>query len=839
MRAPACAAVLALGAVVIAGPAALAAAAPSLDAPQTAGGGSAQARSAALDAAAAWRDSLDAFRAPRLPTPTDTESVILMLGGDPPAATAAPGDRARAARQISARQRALEPVLASLGATITFRYRVLVDAVAVRLPAGRLEALAALPEVTAVVPVTFLAPAQAAGASDPPAADAGGAAAAPAVAGAGPLHIALIDAGVDVSHPWLGGGMGPTFPVIGGADLVDGDGDPRADGADPALEAHGTQMASILLRSEALQGLAPGAVPRILSYRVVAPEAVGGRVRALARSDRVLAALERAVDPDGDGDPSDTAQVILLGLASGLDAAGADPVADAASAAERVGATVVAPAGNDGPTFSRPGSVGGPAARPTVIAVGGTSADRAARTANLDVSLGPAAARLGPLPLMGPDPATDEIPVVVLRDDAGVSRGGTDASFRSADGASLVAGALVVVARGGAPIAETASRAAAAGAAGLALWDEDGVASFPAIPGDSGLALPVIGLGASQGAALARLAAGEQPLRVTISPRDVGASAVGVASFSSSGPTVDGRQKPDLVAPAVAREAAWPGRSADGTAQTATLTGTSAAAAEVAALAARLRIDRPALGPAGVRALLVQAARPLAGVPVSRQGAGVAEAPGRAGLRVEPAIVTSVTRPGSVGAVISLHDLGGAAGRYSISLRAGGVERVVDSRVTVRRGRGTRVALRLPRGGNGELVVRDGSGAEAARALVVPSRPAATPAGALGTPEVTVGTRFAEVRVRLGALRRSSSRVANVALHGVAMDLLPVGGGDPLPVSGAKQSGAWAAGTYRFLVARRLASGLEAPPGDYRLRVRAQGPDGAELASTSAPFTLR
>ena len=120
-----------------------------------------QARTAALDAAAAWRDTLDAFRAPRLPTPTDTESVILVLG-DPPAADAAPGRaRPRRARRSAARQRALEPVLASLGATITFRYRVLVDAVAVRLPAGRLEALAALPEVSAVVPVTFLAPAQA------------------------------------------------------------------------------------------------------------------------------------------------------------------------------------------------------------------------------------------------------------------------------------------------------------------------------------------------------------------------------------------------------------------------------------------------------------------------------------------------------------------------------------------------------------------------------------------------------------------------------------------------------------------------------------------------------
>ncbi len=716
---------------------------------------------------------------------------------------------------------------------------MLANAVAVRLPAGRLEALAALPQVTAVVPVTFLAPAQVEGSTAPSALEPAPAPDAPAVAGEGPVHIALIDAGVDVSHPWLGGGMGPTFPVIGGADLVDGDSDPRPDGSDPSLEAHGTQMASLVLRSEALQGLPPAAVPRLLSYRVVAPEAVGGRLRPLARSDRVLAALERAVDPNGDGDPSDTAKVILLGVASGFDAAGTDPVADAAQEADRVGATVVAPAGNDGPTFSRPGSVGGPAARPTVIAVGGTSADRTARTADLDARLGPAAARLGPLPLLGPDPTGGELPVVVLRDDAGVSRGGSDEQFRTPDGVSLVTGALVVVARGGAPIVETAARAAAAGAAALALWDEDGVASYPAIPGDSGLALPVVGLGAAQGAALARLAGTEPGLRVTVTPRSDGPAAVGVVSFSSSGPTVDGRQKPDLVAPAVDRETAWPGRAADGTAQVAPFTGTSAAAAEVAALALRLRIDRPALGPAGVRSMLIQAARPIAGVPAARQGAGVAEEPADAALRVEPAIVTSVTRAGAVSAAIALRGLDGAVGRYTVALRVGGVESVVDSRVTVRRGRDTPVALRLPRGGIGELVVRDADGTEVAHAPVVPSRPAATPDGALGRPEVTVGPRFAEVRVRLGALRRASARLANVRLHSVRLELVPAGGGEALPVAGAKQSGAWAAGTYRFLVARRLASGLAAPAGDYTLRVRAEGPDGAPLTSTSAPFTLR
>jgi len=66
----------------------------------------------------------------------------------------------------------------------------------------------------------------------------------------------------------LGGGIGPTFPIVGGFDLVDGDGDPTA-GADTAAEAHGTEMAALVLRSPALEGLPPERVPRMVAMRVV------------------------------------------------------------------------------------------------------------------------------------------------------------------------------------------------------------------------------------------------------------------------------------------------------------------------------------------------------------------------------------------------------------------------------------------------------------------------------------------------------------------------------------------------------------------------------------------
>ncbi len=806
--------------------------------------GTAALRSAALDAAAGWRDTLEAHRTPQLPAPGDTESAILLLAG-PPAAAAAPADRAAAAQTVTAGQQALDPVLASLGATVTFRSRVLVNAIGVRLPAGRLESLAALPEVRAVVPVAFLAPAQAAGPPVPaplPAPEAGPPARR-APAGRDPAHIALIDAGIDASHPWLGGGMGPTFPVIGGDDLVDRDPDPSYDPADPAAEGHGTQMASLVLRSAALAGLPPARTPRLLAYRVVAREAVGGRLRPLARTDRVLAALDRAVDPDGDGDPSDGAEVILMGLAAGFDGGGIDPVAQALAAADRVGATVVVPAGNDGPTYSRPGSVGGPAAAPSAIAAGGLSAPATPRTADLEALLGPAAARLGPLPLMGPEPGDEALPVALLRAPDGLATGDAPEHYR-APGGGAVRGALAVVARGGGTIAEKAAQAAAAGAAALAVWDVTGPASFPGVPGDGGLPIPVLGIGAQQGQALARLAADQPGLRVAVKPGAAADAPRGVASFSSWGPTADGRQKPDLVAPAVAREAAWPGRGPDGAPRQAALTGTSAAAAEVAARALRLRIDRPELGPRAVHSLLVQSAMPVEGVSVQRQGAGALQPPGDPALRIDPPLVTAHPgRRAGAGAVarIVLADLSGRAGRYMVVLRTGGREAPVEGGGARLRPRGRSVLrLTLPAGAvQGQLIVRRiGGGEVAARAVLLPSRPAHTPAEALGTPQIRADSGLAEVQVRVGMLRRDDARVRSVRLHGVRLDLLPDDGGAPLPVAGTKQASAWPAGTYRFLVARRLASGVDVAPGTYRVRVTGTGPDGTVLRQESGPFAL-
>jgi hypothetical protein len=794
------------------------------------------ARNGALDAASAWRDVLDAHRAPTWPRPGDTESAILLLS-QPPLA-----QRPGGADAIAAEQDAVIAVLTDLDARVTQRTRVVANALAVRLPAGGLEAIARLPQVRAIVPVSYLAPAQAGTAASGATRSVPDAAPERAPADRGSVRIALIDAGVDVTHPWLGGGMGPTFPILGGVDHVDGDNDPRIDVSAVHSEAHGTQMAGLVLRSPAVTDLAPAERPRLIVHRVVAPEAVGGRMRPLARSDRVLAAIERAVDPNGDGRPSDRAEVILIGLANSFGGDGVDPLVEAVASADRLGSAVVVPAGNDGPTLSRPGTVGALASSPEALTVGGLTRDAEARTVRLDAQVGAAVASLEDLPLLGAALPTGPLPVVTLSSGGALASGDSADDYRGPDGRSRVEGAMVVVARGGATLQEKARLAAAFGARVLAVWDEPGPPTFPVTAGDLDVAIPIIGLGRVQGAALGDLAA-RPDLTVTISenpPLDTGDAAI--ASFSSSGPTADGRQKPDLVAPAVAVTAPLPGRGTDGAPRSGTITGTSAAAADVAARAARLRVDHPSLDGASARALLIQGAAPLPGIASARQGAGEARAGAEPVVRIDPPVAHAAASRGGGSASLrfTLVGLTASPGLYRVSVGdiAG---REIPVMREVRLGAGGRrdvEAIVAPWNGEGTIIVRR-AGAVVATAPVYDLRPAVVPGDALGAPRVRVSRGFAEVLVRVGHRRRSDGRITSSPLRSVRLQLVPAADGTPIAVLGSRQDGTWPAGTYRFMVSPRDADGVRVPPGLYRVRVIAAGPDGRVLRTESARFALR
>lgn len=167
--------------------------------------------------------------------------------------------------------------------------------------------------------------------------------------GAGTV-VAIIDTGIDYRHPALGGGYGPGFKVIGGHDFVNGDEDPIDD------QGHGTHVAgTVAANAPDLIGVAPDA--RLLAYKVLDASGYGS-------SSDIIAAVEASVDPNGDGDRSDAADVVNLSLGGGGTAD--DPMARAVDAAVAAGVVVCVAAGNAGETAS----IGTPGAAAAAITVG-------------------------------------------------------------------------------------------------------------------------------------------------------------------------------------------------------------------------------------------------------------------------------------------------------------------------------------------------------------------------------------------------------------------------------------------------------------------------------------
>ena len=651
------------------------------------------------------------------------------------------------------------------------------------------------------------------------------------------VTIALLDTGVDAAVPYLRG------RVRDGIDIVGGDAGALAD-ANPAspseLERHGTEMAGLLVGGggpSGLAGVAGGAT--VLPIRVAGwqPDGRGGRA-VYARSDELIAGLDRAVDPNDDGDARDAARVALVPLAEPFAGFPDGPEARAVAGALALDTLVVAPAGNDGAAGAGYGDVSGPGGAPAALTVGATDTRPRIAQARLDVRSGLATLFAGTLPLAGAVAPPARLNLEIAR-----PRG---SSFFSPRGVSLVSGRAAFAAAGLSPLA-SAERAVTAGASAVLL---DRPLPAGGLGLDESAPVPVVSLPSGVARALRTRLDGGATATVALGSAAAAANsdAGRVASFSSTGLAYDGRVKPDVVAPGVGLATSDPGADADGSPRFVTVNGSSAAAAVVAGAAALLAQARPALQAAELGGLLAGTARALPDDPVTAQGAGLvdvgAAAAGR--LAAVPATLalgrggeTSFTltnlsgRDLPVTLAIRRQDHGTAAARFSLD----------PARAVLRPGASIAVRLRAhaePGAApiEGVVVAR----VHGAGAIRVPWAIAPVARGPLLGAVSLAPAAFAASDTRPALLTVDAGRV----LAGAAAEIRPLARLDVvLYRASGERIGLLARirdvlpGRIELGLTGRDPTGRRLPPGRYVLRVVATSVDGSRSTSRKARFTLR
>ncbi|WP_432082770.1 S8 family serine peptidase [Streptomyces sp. WAC 04229] len=526
------------------------------------------------------------------------------------------------------------------------------------------------------------------------------------------VTVAVLDSGIDYTHPDLGGGFGEGHKVVGGYDFVNDDEDPMDD------HSHGTHVAGIIAAKAAGEGGVTGAAPdaRLLAYKVLGADGSG-------EDADIIAALEAAVDP---ANPH-RADIINMSLGNTM-GHGDDPVARAAAKAVEAGAIVFASAGNTGPGYY---SVGSPAAAPGVIAVGASTSGvrrpvvevdggeqlityRGGRSANpptepvtapmVDVGMGTPEdwERVGDVKgkvVLTPIPPSVN-PNEVWAEEL--------ALWREAEKQGAVAVVGGVSAAGGGPVAmngrtrtnplderqETGDRQNGE-RRGEFLAGAN--AATPAESGDSLRMdkLPVIGVGMEQGRQLARLA--ETGARLVVGSTDATDQ---MASFSSRGPDRELDLKPEIVAPGVEIRSTVPKSIVPG--GVLRQSGTSMASPLAAGSAALLHQLHPQRTPAQIGAQLIGSVDPLSGPDTQAQGNGRLDTAAAAGtdLSASPPTV-SFRLPHMDGEkvtgtrTVTVHNAGNKAvtGKVSVS----GPATVSPKRVTIPAGGTAEVRLKVER----------------------------------------------------------------------------------------------------------------------------------------------
>ena len=436
------------------------------------------------------------------------------------------------------------------------------------------------------------------------------------------VTIALLDTGVDRAHPYLRGRILPGVNVVdpevrGGAAAV-------ADPDEPSrLEVHGTEMAGLLVGAGG-----PGGIAGVATGASVFPIRVAGWQRDLtgspavySRSDQLIAGLERAVDPNLDGDAHDAARIALVGVAEPYAAFTDSPEARAVAGALDLDTLVVAPAGNDGPAGPGFGSIASPGGAPDALTVGAADLRTEAEDVPVTVRTGLRLLLDRRLALAGAVVSSKPIELELASPRA--SAAGL-AGFFDSRGVSLVAGKAAFV-RAGADPMPAIEDAVQAGARAVVVYGTELPAGGLGL--DEQVDVPVVSVPGRVGRLVVAALAAHHPAIVSIGlPKTaVNGSADQIAPFSSRGLAYDARVKPDLAAPGVVLATAEPGRNDDGSARYGTVNGSSGAAAVVAGAAALLAQLRPSLGAKELSGLLAGTAEPLADTSVTAQGGGLVD----------------------------------------------------------------------------------------------------------------------------------------------------------------------------------------------------------------------
>ncbi|MCU1618029.1 MAG: putative Subtilisin [Modestobacter sp.] len=540
------------------------------------------------------------------------------------AATAAKGQVEAAADQVIAQLPTAVP-----DATVLYSTTTVLSGVAVRADAADYESLTQLAGVTAVHPITPKVVSNAGAATVTKAVqaweDLGN-------TGTG-VSIGIIDTGIDYTHADLGGtgdvaqyeaihaaeaqpapaGVFPNAKVLGGRDFV-GDtynGDPAGGAYQPVAHpddnpldcnGHGTHVAGTAAGygvdatgATYRGGYGPGLDPASLRIGPgMAPEADLYALKIFGcagSSDLSTQAIEWALDPNGDGDPSDHLDVVNLSLGSDYGLAD-DADAMAVNRAMQMGMVAVVAAGNAGDSYDIGGSPGN---APRGIGVAASN-DGYGVFDGWQVT-SPSGVIAGIRPGLRSVAYADSAGGVTKPDVTGalIAPPAGDENACAPLPAGYATGKILLIDANGFTCGSAAkgTNAVNAGATGFMIIGDDdllevGIAGVAQIPG--------ILVTATDGAALKSAVAGGQTVTVTFGQSLKSASVFRapeqvdlVGSFSSRGVRQENGVKPDVAAPGVTLYSAQVGTGSQGV----TESGTSMATPTTSGITALIRAAHP------------------------------------------------------------------------------------------------------------------------------------------------------------------------------------------------------------------------------------------------------